>query len=430
MGVCAVLLLVLSVVLVPLLISAGGYSVAAAVGLGLLTLGVCVGAVGQAGDAGWLFQYDLTRRFRAVCQERGLTTKNEAGELVYARMSRLMGNGQAWTATIRPLLGQSVADWERAGAAFALAYAVAGVRFSDNGDGTITMRAGYRSLESREFVINQADPDDSDDSVSWRERLATVVIGTTEGGQGFAVPLLDSHILIAGMTGSGKGSVIWSLILGLVPAFRGGVVRFWALDPKRMEMAIGRGFFGDRYATTDDAMVTLLERAAAEMLERADSLGGKVRKFEPSGIHPVNVIIVDELGYLSALLPDRKLRDRAEKALAALLVLGRAAGFVVVGALQDPRKETLSYRDLFPTRIAMKLDKPMVDLVLGTGMYEAGALCDQIPPPKAGGAGVAFVKSEGSGIPVCVRMTWCPDDLIATTAAQLAPLATTPRLAA
>jgi hypothetical protein len=78
----------------------------------------------------------------------------------------------------------------------------------------------------------------------------------------------------------------------------------------------------------------------------------------------------------------------------------------------------------------MKLPKPMVDLVLGAGMHEAGAVCEQIPPPTAGGAGVAFVVAEDSGVPLCVRLSWCSDELIKTTAARLAPLAHRPLLAA
>ena len=213
--------------------------------------------------------------------------------------------------------------------------------------------------------------------------------------------------------------MIWTIVLRLVPAARVGVVRFWGFDPKRMELAIGRDIFGDRYAAETDAMVQLLERAYTEMLARADALAGKARKFDPSPEHPLELIIVDELGYLVALLPDRKQREQAEKMLSALLVLGRAVGFVVVGALQDPRKEVLSFRDLFPTRVAMRLPKPMVDLVLGNGMYEAGAQCDLIPATESEGAGVAFVVDETSTMPVMVRTSWCSDNAIREAAASL-----------
>ena len=93
----------------------------------------------------------------------------------------------------------------------------------------------------------------------------------------------------------------------------------------------------------------------------------------------------------------------------------------VVGALQDPRKETLGFRDQFPTRVAMRLPKPMVDLVLGSGMYEAGAQCDLIPPREAG-AGVAFVVDEGSTLPTCIRVDWSSDELIRSAVASVGSL--------
>ena len=52
---------------------------------------------------------------------------------------------------------------------------------------------------------------------------------------------------------------------------------------------------------------------------------------------------------------------------------GRAVGYCVVAALQDPRKDVLSIRNLFPDRIAMRLDEPeQVDMVLGDGARDRG----------------------------------------------------------
>ena len=40
----------------------------------------------------------------------------------------------------------------------------------------------------------------------------------------------------------------------------------------------------------------------------------------------------------------------------------------MIAALQDPRKEVMNIRNLFPDRIAMRLDEPeQVDMVLGDG---------------------------------------------------------------
>jgi S-DNA-T family DNA segregation ATPase FtsK/SpoIIIE len=383
---------------------------------GVVALVAMTGA-GLAGEqSGLWFEWRIRCRFRAVCHHKGLTAKDAKGQIVYPRFGRLIGNRSAFQLRIVPLIGQTLADWERIAPALSLAYAVSGARIRDNGDGSLTVAVGYRAIEAHEFQAPSPLPPLR--STTWRERLASVVVGRHEDGTPYFLPLIDSHVLIAGMTGSGKGSAIWSLLLGLVPAQRAGVVRFWGFDPKRIELSIGRNLFADRYASDSEAVVELLERAHDEMQARCEQLAGRVRKFEPSETHPLELLVVDELGYLMALQPDRKLRDRAERALSGILVLGRATGFVVVGAVQDPRKETLSFRDLFPSRVAMRMHKPMVDLVLGTGMYEAGALCDLIPARDAG-AGIAFVVDEMSAFPVCVRMAWCSDDHIKTAAAGL-----------
>ena len=107
------------------------------------------------------------------------------------------------------------------------------------------------------------------------------------------------------------------------------------------------------------------------------------------------MVLVDEVAFLTAYQPDRKLRERIMNALATLTTQGRAVGYCVVAALQDPRKEVLTIRNLFPDRIAMRLDEPeQVDMVLGDGARDRGAACELISSDPATGAGVAFVRLE------------------------------------
>jgi DNA segregation ATPase FtsK/SpoIIIE, S-DNA-T family len=394
---------------------------------------VLVGAVGSCLIAlvvvnvlasGLLFELGIRSRFRAVCRERGLASKiatqKGSHRWRYPAAGRLHGNSQSFQLVIRPLLGHSHADWEKAAAAFTMAYGATSTRFRHEGAGRLLMQVGYQPIQAHDFEHRETLPALS--AAAWRDQLRRVEVGQDEAGRPGLLPLMGSHILIAGITGAGKGSLIWSILLRLVPAAQAGVVRFWGLDPKRMELAIGRGFFGDRYAASAADLLALLERAHDELLMRADELSEKVRKFDPSETHPLEVLVVDELGYLVALLPDRKDREKAEKLLSAVLVLGRALGFVVVGAIQDPRKETLSFRDLFPTRVAMRLPKGMVDLVLGSGMYEAGAQCDLIPATEQDGAGVAFVVDESSTLPVMLRTSWCSDETIRDAALRMKEL--------
>jgi S-DNA-T family DNA segregation ATPase FtsK/SpoIIIE len=249
--------------------------------------------------------------------------------------------------------------------------------------------------------------------------LAALPVGRCENGAPWLLRLLGSHVLIAGATGSGKGSVIWSAIRALLPAIAGGWVQVWGLDPKRMELSFGRGLFA-RYADQAAAMVELLEAAVAEMHDRAAQFGGLTRTFTPSTDFPFLVVLIDELAFLTAYQPERDLRKRAEAAIATLTSQGRSVGVCVVGALQDPRKDVINLRNLFPTRIALRLDESdQVDMVLGDGTRDRGALADQISPLPETGAGVGYVRLEGSPDPVRVRAAYVTDDDIRAMAAAI-----------
>jgi S-DNA-T family DNA segregation ATPase FtsK/SpoIIIE len=240
--------------------------------------------------------------------------------------------------------------------------------------------------------------------------LAALPVGRREDGSPWLLRLLGSHVLIAGATGSGKGSVIWSAVRALLPAILGGWVQVWALDPKRMELSYGRDLF-TRYADTAATMVGLLEDAVAEMHDRAAKFAGTTRTFTPSAGFPFLVVLVDELAFLTAYQPERDLRKRAEAAIATLTSQGRSVGVCVVGALQDPRKDVISLRNLFPTRIALRLDESdQVDMVLGDGARDRGALADEISPLPDTGAGVGYVRLEGSPEVVRVRAAYVADE--------------------
>jgi S-DNA-T family DNA segregation ATPase FtsK/SpoIIIE len=179
---------------------------------------------------------------------------------------------------------------------------------------------------------------------------------------------------------------LWGLIRAKLPAMAAGLVR----RPELMELAYGRPIFDwyGRYAADAEAIATLLEDAVAEMHARAAIFAGKHREHALSTERPFVVMLVDEVAFLTAYQPDRQLRDRVKAALATLITQGRAVGFSVIAALQDPRKEVMSIRNLFPDRIAMRLDEPeQVDMVLGDGARDRGALADLIPNGPDHGAG-------------------------------------------
>jgi S-DNA-T family DNA segregation ATPase FtsK/SpoIIIE len=196
-----------------------------------------------------------------------------------------------------------------------------------------------------------------------------------------------------------------------------------------MELAFGRELFDAHGAYAADALaiVLMLEQAVADMQARAAQLAGRQRDHTPTPEFPFVTVVVDEVAFLTAYQPDRKLRDRVMAALATLTTQGRAVGYCVIAALQDPRKEVLSIRNLFPDRIAMRLDEPeQADMVLGDGARDRGALAHLIPTDPEVGAGVAYVRLEADPDPVRVRAAWVSDDDIRVMTAAIVPAAAAP----
>ena len=254
--------------------------------------------------------------------------------------------------------------------------------------------------------------------------LKTLPVGRCEDGAVFTLRLAGTHVLIAGATGAGKGSYLWGLVRAMLPLMIAGLVQVWACDPKLMELAFGRPLFDvhGRYAADPADIADLLESAVADMQARAARFAGRQRDHTPTTEFPFVVVLVDEIAFLTAYQADRKLKDRTLAALATLTTQGRAVGYCVVAALQDPRKEVLNIRNLFPDKIALRLDEPtQVDMVLGDGARDRGALCDEISPTPAVGAGVGFVRLEISPDPVRVRAAFVSDEDIHAMAAAVAP---------
>ena len=212
----------------------------------------------------------------------------------------------------------------------------------------------------------------------------------------------------------------------MFPLMQDGLVRVLAADPKLMELAFGRIIFdthGD-YAADPAAIADMLERAVADMQRRAARFAGNQRDHTPTVADPFTVVLVDEVAFLTAYQPDRKLRERIMNALATLTTQGRAVGYCVVAALQDPRKEVLTIRNLFPDRIAMRLDEPeQVDMVLGDGARDRGAACELISSDPASAPGW---RSSGWN-PTRTRCGSAPDGSPTPTSPTWPPPATPTR---
>ncbi|WP_018347452.1 hypothetical protein [Longispora albida] len=240
--------------------------------------------------------------------------------------------------------------------------------------------------------------------------LGAVPVGIREDGNRWALPLLGRHVLVGGMSRSGKGSIIWSLMRHLAPAIRDGLVVVDGIDPKGgLELEIGKAMFA-RYEADDlEAMADLIEAEAADADHRSKLLRGGARKFTPSAEYPFRILLIDELASLTAYAP-MAIRMRVEKALGLLLTKGAAPGFCVLGFVQEPSKDIVPMRGLFTHRVALALDTPsQVDMVLGDGMRDRGAYADQI---SLATPGVGYAKDDAERQPLRVRAAYVTDDEI------------------
>jgi S-DNA-T family DNA segregation ATPase FtsK/SpoIIIE len=123
----------------------------------------------------------------------------------------------------------------------------------------------------------------------------------------------------------------------------------------------------------------------------------------------LEILEFDEIGALTKYT-DRKTREAITERVALLTTQGRALGFTVRGYVQEPTKDTVPVRDLFPRRICLRVAaKSHVAMVLGDGAYERGAWANRIGESEAG---VGYVFGEGVREPLRVRAGWVPDETI------------------
>lgn len=327
---------------------------------------------------------------------------------------------------VRMLPGQTVPRWQQAAEQLVATWGALDVR----------PRAVPGHPDRVELLVLTRDPlrevvdlDEPAPAVDWH----AVPVGRREDGTPLTLRVLGSHLLVGGATGAGKGSVLWSLLAGLAPGIRDGLVRVWAIDPKGgMELGAGEPLF-DRFVAGRD---TGWERDAADLLDlavegmrlRAARLArptpqhprGRRKLDAPTVDDPLVLVLVDELAAVTALVTDTALRARIGAALRLLLSQGRAVGFVVVAATQDARKETTDTRDWFPHRVALRTaEAAQADLILGRGARERGARTERIPDSLPG---VGYVVVDDAAEPVRVRFARVTDEHIERLADDYEPV--------
>jgi S-DNA-T family DNA segregation ATPase FtsK/SpoIIIE len=328
---------------------------------------------------------------------------------VAAQLPRVLGvrSGASWDLVrVRLIPGQKPEDFDEAARALAAARGVARCQVRELSPNVVSIDFQRRNL--------LADPVSCPDLTALAGvpgeaiDLRRVWAGRSEYGQDWHLPLAGGHTLTAGATGAGKNSVMWCPLISTAPAIRDGLVRVSGIDPKGMELAFGRRIF-HRYAVTGTDALAVLDDLIEAMAARKAEFAGRVRTVPITREYPLELLEFDEIGALTKYT-DRKTREAITEWIAVLTTQGRALGFTVRGYVQEPTKDTVPVRELFPRRICLRVSaKSHVGMVLGNQAYERGAWANRITDTEAG---VGYVFGEGIREPLRIRAGWVPDTTI------------------
>ncbi len=271
--------------------------------------------------------------------------------------------------------------------------------------------------------------------------LRAVELGDTEYGQPWCEPFHGTHVLVHGATGSGKSGLIWNPLRAMGPMIREGLVRVWMIDPKGgMETACARPLFyrwADHVEDDDDdddddgrggssgyrgeSALTLVRDFRDSMRRAQSTLTSQgLRKAPVTRDHPLDLLMIDEFMMLSAF-SSRTAGRELMGWLGEILTQGRASNHMVAAYTQEPTKDILPVRDLFPRRVCLATTSAAyVDMVLGEDARQRGALADEIPLDDEH-AGIGFRVAERSRIPMRVRAGHVSDADVAELVRLCAP---------
>ncbi len=190
----------------------------------------------------------------------------------------------------------------------------------------------------------------------------------TPGGQYYTLyrDMLDqSHLLVAGSTGSGKSVVINALIhtaLLRAPVDAKGGVKFILCDPKMVELSKYEQLpHVLRYADSLSAIADALQYGHSIMLDRyADMKRRGLVEWDRGDLY----IIVDEFADLILRNSDRaenRIRTSIESTIQSIAQMGRAAHVHLILATQAPNRKTIKANIVLnmTARLALKCESPI-----------------------------------------------------------------------
>lgn len=158
------------------------------------------------------------------------------------------------------------------------------------------------------------------------------------------IPL--SHMLLVGVTGSGKSYSLYSMVLAMLNWDIKAVLFF--ADPKNSSLAVlGNRISPENTAGEIESIISLLEKFYRKMEDRKVLLQKKLQKKLDADYRsfqmPAHVFIFDEFASFSAVLAtlDTATRKKVDSMLQAIVLQGRQLGFILIVAMQKSSAESI-----------------------------------------------------------------------------------------
>jgi S-DNA-T family DNA segregation ATPase FtsK/SpoIIIE len=230
--------------------------------------------------------------------------------------------------------------------------------------------------------------------------------GIDENGRRVEVTLMYKNLLDGGEPGSGKSSLVNTVI---AHAALSADARLWLFDGKQVELdpwrevadvVVGNDMTHALTRLADlqyelDIRYALLRKAGRRKIVRDDGLD-------------VILFVIDELALFTATYGTKDQREEFVRILRDIVARGRAAGIITLAATQRPSADIIptSLRDLFGYRVAFRCTThSSSDIILSVGWAQEGYSAKNIDPTATG---VGWLLAEG-GIPRRFKAAYLTD---------------------
>ena len=243
-----------------------------------------------------------------------------------------------------------------------------------------------------------------------------IPFGIDENGQPVAVTLMYRNLLAGGEPGSGKSSLLNTII---AHAALCSDVKLWLFDGKQVELGLWEDI-ADVFVGNDIRFaLDRLRELQAEMNDRYQRLHAvRRRKIVQADRLDVILCVIDELAFFSVTTGTPAEQEEFKTLVRDLVARGRAAGIIVVAATQRPSADIIptSLRDLFGFRVAFRCTTDSSsDIILSVGWAKEGYSARTIRPEDLG---IGWILAEG-GIPRRFKAYLIDDDQIDTVIAAV-----------